>query len=177
MHSENGFDTAIPSMPVAKSGTFADLVERYRSQKINENLENSSSNIPQVKKPPRIAAFAKDDSTAVDMEVFVDGPYGSPSSDIYQAEHAVLVATGIGVTPYASVLQSIMARYRRDKTQCPRCHHQWTGDIAEAGLGRLRKVDFFWINRNQFSFEWFVRLLSQLEVEQAEMGGGWKNTF
>ena len=108
------------------------------------------------------------------MEVFVDGPYGSPSSDIYQAEHAVLVATGIGVTPYASVLQSIMARYRREKTRCPRCHHQWTGDIAEAGLGRLRKVDFFWINRDQFSFEWFVRLLSQLEVEQAEMGGGWK---
>ena len=62
-------------MPVAKSGTFADLVERYRSQKNNENLENSSSNIPQVKEPPRIVAFAKEESTAVDMEVFVDGVF------------------------------------------------------------------------------------------------------
>ena len=35
----------------------------------------------------------------------------------------------------------------------------------------LRKVDFFWINREQRSFEWFVRLLSQLEIEQAEQGG------
>ncbi len=33
------------------------------------------------------------------------------------------------------------------------------------------KVDFFWINRDQRSFEWFVRLLSELEIEQAEKGG------
>jgi len=32
-------------------------------------------------------------------------------------------------------------------------------------------VDFFWINRDQRSFEWFVQLLSQLEIEQAEKGG------
>ena len=35
----------------------------------------------------------------------------------------------------------------------------------------LKKVDFFWINRNMNSFEWFVDLLSQLEAEQAEQGG------
>lgn len=33
------------------------------------------------------------------------------------------------------------------------------------------QVDFFWINRDQRSFEWFVNLLSQLEIEQAELGG------
>ena len=32
-------------------------------------------------------------------------------------------------------------------------------------------MDFFWINRDQKSFEWFVKLLSQLEIEQAEHGG------
>lgn len=32
------------------------------------------------------------------------------------------------------------------------------------------QVDFFWINREQRSFEWFVSLLSQLEIEQAESG-------
>ena len=32
-------------------------------------------------------------------------------------------------------------------------------------------MDFFWINREQRSFEWFVHLLSQLELEQAELGG------
>lgn len=31
-------------------------------------------------------------------------------------------------------------------------------------------MDFFWINRDQRSFEWFVQILSQLEIEQAEKG-------
>ncbi len=35
----------------------------------------------------------------------------------------------------------------------------------------ITQVDFFWINRDQRSFEWFVNLLSQLEIEQAELGG------
>ena len=45
------------------------------------------------------------------LEIFVDGPFGSPSSNIYRAEHAVLIGTGIGITPFASILQSIMHRY------------------------------------------------------------------
>jgi len=31
--------------------------------------------------------------------------------------------------------------------------------------------DFIWINREQRSFEWFLQLLSQLEMEQAELFG------
>ena len=30
------------------------------------------------------------------------------------------------------------------------------------------KVDFFWINRDQKSFEWFLQLLNQMEHEQEE---------
>ena len=33
------------------------------------------------------------------------------------------------------------------------------------------QVDFFWINRDQKSFEWFVSLLSELEIEQSEHSG------
>ena len=41
----------------------------------------------------------------------------------------------------------------------------------ERSMFSLKKVDFFWINRDQKSFEWFVNLLSQLEMEQAVQGG------
>ena len=34
----------------------------------------------------------------------------------------------------------------------------------------LKKVDFIWINREQKSFEWFLQLLSKLEMEQVEEG-------
>jgi len=43
-------------------------------------------------------------------QVYIDGPYGTPSTHIFQAEHAVLIGAGIGVTPFASILQSVMMR-------------------------------------------------------------------
>merc|ERR1719284_1371356 len=104
------------------------------------------------------------------LEIFIDGPFGSPSSNIYRAEHAVMIGTGIGITPFASILQSIMHRYWEIKQSCPNCSYRWTNDI-EASMFKLKKVDFFWINRDQKSFEWFVDLLSQLEIEQKENGG------
>ncbi|KAF5289871.1 hypothetical protein FQR65_LT02005, partial [Abscondita terminalis] len=103
-------------------------------------------------------------------EIYLDGPYGAPSSHIFRAQHAVLIATGIGVTPFASILQSIMIRYWKARHTCPRCKFSWASEIP-ATVMNLRKVDFFWINRDQRSFEWFVNLLSQLEIEQAELGG------
>uniref|UniRef100_A0A4Y0BJG2 NADPH oxidase n=1 Tax=Anopheles funestus TaxID=62324 RepID=A0A4Y0BJG2_ANOFN len=104
------------------------------------------------------------------LEIYIDGPYGAPSSHIFQAQHAVLIATGIGVTPFASILQSIMHRYWKARHCCPRCSYEWSSEIPPT-IMNLRKVDFFWINRDQRSFEWFVNLLSQLEIEQAELGG------
>ena len=101
------------------------------------------------------------------LEIYVDGPFGSPASNIYRAEHAVLIGTGIGVTPFASILQSIMFRYWERRARCHNCkHNQHVHSIFN-----LKKVDFFWINRDQRSFEWFVELLSQLEKEQMEKGG------
>merc|ERR1719474_1416349 len=101
--------------------------------------------------------------------IYVDGPFGSPSSNFYRAEHAVLIGTGIGITPFASILQSIMHRYWKSKFTCPKCNHQWADGIES--IENLKKVDFFWINRDHTSFEWFVNLLSQLELEQHEHGG------
>ena len=80
------------------------------------------------------------------LVVYIDGPHSAPSSTIFSAEHAVLVATGIGVTPFASILQSIVARFR-----------------ARQSLGDLRQVDFIWVNRDYSSLDWFLLLLRDLE--------------
>ncbi len=40
----------------------------------------------------------------------LDGPYGAPAAEVFRAEVAVLVGAGIGVTPFASVLASLLAR-------------------------------------------------------------------
>lgn len=49
------------------------------------------------------------------LRLYIDGPYGTPSYSIFDSSHAVLVGAGIGITPFASILQSIMHRYRQQR--------------------------------------------------------------
>lgn len=80
------------------------------------------------------------------------------------------------------------------KQNCPSCKYSWCENIkdSEMKLRKVRKVhpknsslycneahvdtrmfftpqvDFIWINRDQKSFEWFVSLLTKLEMDQAD---------
>jgi ferredoxin-NADP reductase len=80
------------------------------------------------------------------LTAHVDGPYGSPSAHIFGSRFAVLIGAGIGVTPFASVLETIVLR----------------GNQESPGA-KLEKAYFFWLNKDQYSFEWFAELLSELE--------------
>ncbi|GAA5961016.1 hypothetical protein JCM21900_002275 [Sporobolomyces salmonicolor] len=81
--------------------------------------------------------------------IMIDGPFGSASEDVFKYEVSVLVAAGIGVTPFASVLKHIWYRlnYPQDEPTT------------------LNKVYFFWICRDFASFEWFQSLLLALEAQ------------
>nr|XP_055219137.1 NADPH oxidase 5 isoform X2 [Gorilla gorilla gorilla] len=100
------------------------------------------------------------------IKCYIDGPYGTPTRRIFASEHAVLIGAGIGITPFASILQSIMYRHQKRKHTCPSCQHSWIEGVQDNM--KLHKVDFIWINRDQRSFEWFVSLLTKLEMDQAE---------
>ncbi|KIV97047.1 hypothetical protein PV10_00849 [Exophiala mesophila] len=81
----------------------------------------------------------------------IDGPYGAPAEDVFDNEIAVLIGTGIGVTPWASVLKHIYNI--RAGPNPPR---------------RLKRVEFLWVTRSIESFEWFQTLLSSLEAQSAQ---------
>ncbi len=80
------------------------------------------------------------------LRVYLDGPYGSPSRHIFETRFAVMIGAGIGVTPFASILESIALR--PDGERCT-----------------LEKAHFVWLARDQYSFEWFAALLADLETE------------
>lgn len=81
----------------------------------------------------------------------IDGPYGAPAEDVFENEIAVLIGTGIGVTPWASILKNIW--HLRNSPDPPR---------------RLRRVEFIWVCKDTGSFEWFQTLLSSLEEQSDE---------
>ncbi|CAL4156547.1 unnamed protein product, partial [Meganyctiphanes norvegica] len=103
------------------------------------------------------------------IEVFVDGPYGSPSTRIFTVPHAVLIGAGIGITPFAAILQSVMHRYCAAKAKCPHCQIESCMALPST-LRKLRKLDFIWVNRDLGSFQWFLELLEKLESEQQVSG-------
>ena len=86
-------------------------------------------------------------------QIRIDGPYGAPAEDVFNNEIAILIGTGIGVTPWASILKNIW--YLRQSPYPPR---------------RLRRVEFIWICKDTSSFEWFQTLLSSLEAQSLEAG-------
>ncbi|XP_063437585.1 NADPH oxidase 5-like isoform X2 [Mytilus trossulus] len=102
----------------------------------------------------------------VKIQCYIDGPYGTATREIFTTEHAVLIGAGIGVTPMASILQSVMYKFKASKRHCPSCSHEWLGEFTTEAM-KLKKVDFIWINRDQKAFEWFISLLTALEVEQS----------
>ena len=85
----------------------------------------------------------------------IDGPYGAPAEDVFDNEIAVLIGTGIGVTPWASILKNIW--HLRAGPNPPR---------------RLKRVEFIWVCKNTHSFEWFQTLLSSLEEQSLAAAEG-----
>ncbi|XP_071297217.1 NADPH oxidase 5 [Agelaius tricolor] len=125
------------------------------------------------KDPEQGGAGPGETQRSCSVKCFLDGPYGSPSRRIFTSEHAVLIGAGIGITPFASILQSIMIRYRRRRQSCPSCHFSWSEERQDEEM-TLRKVDFIWITRDQQHLQWFLGLLAKLEAEQAELEPGGK---
>lgn len=80
----------------------------------------------------------------------VDGPFGTAAEYVFDFEYVMLVAAGIGVTPYASLLKHMMYKLRQGKKL------------------KIKRVYFFWINRDTGSWEWFSDILDQLEDERPD---------
>ncbi|KAI4092666.1 MAG: hypothetical protein LQ348_001972 [Seirophora lacunosa] len=81
----------------------------------------------------------------------IDGPYGAPAEDVFDNEIAVLIGTGIGITPWASILKNI-----------------WHLRAGPNPPTRLRRVEFIWVCKDTSSFEWFQALLSSLEQQSQD---------
>ncbi len=82
------------------------------------------------------------------LKAKIDGPYGAPTSNIYRSPVAVMIAGGIGVTPFASALESLVMRRQQGRNR---------KDASQ------QTVYFHWLNRSQRSYEWFQSLLQQAE--------------
>ncbi|KAL7042509.1 hypothetical protein ACKWTF_001170 [Chironomus riparius] len=77
----------------------------------------------------------------------IEGPYGGGNQDWYKFEVAVMVGGGIGVTPYASILNDLVFGTSTNRYSGVAC----------------KKVYFLWICPSHKHFEWFIDVLRDVE--------------
>jgi NADPH oxidase len=76
----------------------------------------------------------------LDLQFYYDGPFSSPSE--LQDNNCIVVATGIGITPYISFIKEIIYKYKNK-----------TIDIKF-------KCNIIWIIRNTDDISWFKNILA-----------------
>ena len=81
----------------------------------------------------------------------IDGPYGSSSNKILQSEHAILVGAGHGISRIAPILQDIAMRSKKDPDNI-----------------KLKRIDLFWLSSDDHYFEWFTKLLHEINFADAD---------
>ncbi|XP_070568165.1 NADPH oxidase 4-like [Ptychodera flava] len=87
----------------------------------------------------------KHEKTRKFPKMYIDGPFGSPSQDIFEFGVSVCIAGGVGVTPFAAALNKL--RYNTDDTK------------------KLRRIYFIWICRDIACFQWFSDLIVELHTK------------
>ena len=81
------------------------------------------------------------------LQVKIEGPFGGGNQDWYKFEIAVMVGGGIGVTPYASILNDLVFGTSTNRYSGVAC----------------KKVYFLWICPSHRYFEWFIDVLRDVE--------------
>ncbi|KAJ8311445.1 hypothetical protein KUTeg_010800 [Tegillarca granosa] len=114
-----------------KKSNSINITKKESKEEISETDRN------QMRLFDRVIGYTET-SKKVKVQCYIDGPYGTPTTGVFDTEHVVLIGAGIGVTPMVSILQSIVYRYKTSKQTYPKCTHAWSDDIPN-GLMKLKK--------------------------------------
>ncbi|XP_015077625.1 respiratory burst oxidase homolog protein D isoform X1 [Solanum pennellii] len=112
------------------------------------------------------AAYMQDNTNY--PKVLIDGPYGAPAQEYNEYEVLLLVGLGIGATPMISIVKDIVNNMKEEEYD----HDlESTEQKKKSGSGsNFKRVYFYWVTREQGSFDWFKGLMNELaEMDCAEI--------
>lgn len=115
-------------------------------------------------------------------KILIDGAYGAPAQDYKKYDVVLLVGLGIGATPMVSIVKDIINNMNFLKNK-ESDEYSVVEDALESGKAgnsdsssgknksnkgfRTQKAYYYWVTREQGSFEWFKGILNEVaEMDQ-----------
>ncbi|XP_047325519.1 respiratory burst oxidase homolog protein C-like [Impatiens glandulifera] len=100
--------------------------------------------------------------------VLIDGPYGAPAQDYKQYDVVLLVGLGIGATPMISIVKDIvnnMKAIAKDEEDDEKALENGAGPTRKTSGNQFktRRAYFYWVTREQGSFDWFKGIMNEVE--------------
>ncbi|KAJ1275739.1 hypothetical protein BS78_05G159100 [Paspalum vaginatum] len=94
-------------------------------------------------------------------KVLIDGPYGAPAQDYKQYDVVLLVGLGIGATPMISIIKDIINNMKQLDGDLESAAGADTSSSSVSSF-RTRRAYFYWVTREQGSFEWFRGVMDEV---------------
>jgi respiratory burst oxidase len=95
-------------------------------------------------------------------KVLIDGPYGAPAQDYKQYDIVLLVGLGIGATPMISIIKDIINNMRQLDGGGDLEASDASASSSSMASFRTRRAYFYWVTREQGSFEWFRGVMDEV---------------
>eukprot|EP00252_Welwitschia_mirabilis_P013189 TRINITY_DN2910_c0_g1_i4.p1 TRINITY_DN2910_c0_g1~~TRINITY_DN2910_c0_g1_i4.p1 ORF type:complete len:213 (-),score=2.93 TRINITY_DN2910_c0_g1_i4:366-1004(-) len=96
--------------------------------------------------------------------LLIDGPYGAPAQDYAEYDVLLLVGLGIGATPFISIVKDIINNLKLKS-------HETDAEVAgkyKRKCFNTTRAYFYWVTREQGSFEWFREVMNEVAVIDKE---------
>ncbi|XP_031265451.1 respiratory burst oxidase homolog protein D-like [Pistacia vera] len=112
------------------------------------------------------ADFMQGGSNPSFPKILIDGPYGAPAQDYKQYDVVLLVGLGIGATPMISIVKDIIKNMQSDYSSDIESGRSSNGK----GSFKTQKAYFYWVTREQGSFEWFKGIMNEVaEMDEKQV--------
>ncbi|XP_062091823.1 respiratory burst oxidase homolog protein B-like isoform X4 [Humulus lupulus] len=100
--------------------------------------------------------------------LLIDGPYGAASQEYKDYEVVLLIGLGIGVSPMISILKDVLNGVKQHKETEDRTVENGVNKRNKRKAITLKKAYFYWVTREQASFEWFLGLLNEVAENDSD---------